>query len=62
MALKEDFKGTGSMVELAEEINKISHALNNIRIKMPLNYKGYPATARIENGEFVIDLQNVNFN
>jgi hypothetical protein len=61
MALKEDYRGSGAMVETANQLNKIAHALNNVRVKMPVNYTGKPASGRIENGELVIDLMGVDF-
>ena len=62
MALKEDFKGTGSMDTLAEQVNKMARAMNNITIKMPLDYTGRPATARIEDTGLVIDFTDATFN
>ncbi len=59
--LKEDFKGTGKMTGAAKTLNEVAHALNNVQIKMPRNYKGKPAVARVEGGKLVIDFTDSEF-
>jgi len=72
MALRDNFKGTGTFVQFVNECNKLFAALSNIRVFMPKGYKGIEPTLKL-NGDnrgltfdmgeaLVFTLNNVEWN
>jgi len=54
--LKDDWKGTGSMEQMAQQLNMMARMLNNAQIKMPRNHTGRPAVVDTSGDALIIDL------
>ncbi len=52
---RDDFKGTGSMKKLTDEVNSFMNAMNNINVKMPRNYEGQPVSLAFIDNRLVLD-------
>ncbi len=55
---KEDFKGTGPLKPLVDQVNEVFETFNNIEIKMPKSYSGPAPTLVFDrDGKLVFDFQ-----
>jgi hypothetical protein len=55
MALRDNFEGTGSMVEFVKETNTLFSAVNNIKFIMPSGYLGVEPTVKVEPNSITFD-------
>jgi len=55
---KEDFKGTGPLKPLVDQVNEVFETFNNIEIKMPKSYEGPAPTLTFDrDGKLIFDFQ-----
>ena len=58
MALKDTYKGSGSLEDFVENINGISSAINNATVTMPSGYAGKTPTLEVKSGALVLDMKD----